>query len=392
MQIDYITSVRLDEATAPTHHVLGACQGFIAHGHRVTLLHCAPRLSAAALARLGDRRAVDEVVHWWPRLRGGWRLFQQTMSWSVRRRARAPAASRVFYFRCTPSAALNRTLRKIGAPKVLEVNGSEIFQSEAFADFVAAVDLVLFEGRKMLDLFCERFPQQALKARVHVTPATDANLFRPLDRGACRSELGIDPALKVVLHSSGFMRHHDFDTVLQAFRAVHAEQPQSRLLLVGKGPRWNEVRGKAQDLLDAGAVVMPGAVPAERLPVYIGAADVCLSVSTKEALAEGNFRAFKTYEHMACERPSVDAVDFNVTVPQWATDHLSLVAAESPEALCEAMRRVLESPHEWTERCARARRYVLENRSWPAVIKSTLDFIDELSSRPLQPFDDRTCR
>jgi glycosyltransferase involved in cell wall biosynthesis len=130
----------------------------------------------------------------------------------------------------------------------------------------------------------------------------------------------------------------------------------------------------ASDLIESGLVVLPGPVAANDLPRYIGAADVCVSISIADVLDEGNLRAFKTLEYIACQRPTVETVNFELPIPDWAPRVLALVPPASPMHLADGIEQALKQPE---SALIEGRTYVVTHRSWKAVSASTLALIDE---------------
>jgi len=95
--------------------------------------------------------------------------------------------------------------------------------------------------------------------------------------------------------------HHDLRPCLRAFAGAGTAV---RLLVVGDGPdraAWEEAAGPSLGR----TVTFVGAVPHDRVPIYIGAADLCLGPYPVERWPGGSigFATLKLPEYMACARP-----------------------------------------------------------------------------------------
>lgn len=384
MRIEYLTAARLDEPTAPAHHVLGLARALAAKGHRIHLLHPGPPIVGAQDWLHG------ESIHAYPRMRGGWRLFERGVASNLRRKGRT-GETEILYLRFPPSRRVAEALKPLASFKVLEIDGTEPLRHPRFGRLLEAVDLVLGqEGQEaaLRRALSKSTPFALDKLAIHLHPATDPDHFRPLDRSACRSRLGLPREARLLLHVSTFQAHHDVATAIEALRRLAGDREDVRLILAGDGPGRRAARKAARDLVRSGRVRMPGFVSYDELPFLIGAADACLNLCQPAKLEEGNVNGFKCLEYLACARPVVESVHPGLPVPDWAAGVLHLVPPAAPEAVAAAVRDIQEHPAEWAKRCAAGRRHVQQRRTWEHAAESTLERIeaarraDSVSARP----------
>ncbi len=140
-----------------------------------------------------------------------------------------------------------------------------------------------------------------------IPPGVDTQLFRPLDRLECRNELGIDPAEQMVLFVGRIDPIKGLDTLLGATRFLQDAGSRARIHIVGgdldssgqpRGPLAALVeRARAQGV--ANRLVLWGAQPQNRLPVFYSAADVVSVPSRYESFG------LVAVEAMACAIPVV---------------------------------------------------------------------------------------
>jgi glycosyltransferase involved in cell wall biosynthesis len=376
LNLVYLTSVHLDEASAPSHHVLNTCKAMAALGQRVTLVHPGP-----PIAPLWRHTGIREKRLPYPRVKGGWRLFERLAAWKIQRLA-SLGKHDVIYMRFSPSLAVSRALKQIELPKILELNGSEVLDARDFRPLADSVDMLLVDSEKMATLVRNRLPQVAGKVRIHACVGVDTSHFGPLNRLDCRNHLRIPESRHVMLHVSGFQAHHDFATIFKAAEFLAERDRQFVLFLLGNGPRWSEIKKLAAGLRCAQSIVMPGAVPLSTLPLYIGAANICLNVVTARALGEGNFRATKLFEYMACERPVISTISVDETVPKWAIDYLSMISPENPGALAESIEGLSDRIDEIAGRLACGRQWVESHMSWTAGTRTTLSHLSAFNAIP----------
>lgn len=163
-----------------------------------------------------------------------------------------------------------------------------------------------------------------------VEHGVDLALFRPpVDRAALRASFGLTgPTVLSVGHLID-RKGHDL-----AIRAI-AELPGVRLMIAGDGPREAELRALVNTLGVARRVEFLGHVDQPRLPNLYGAADLTVSCSDREGIAN------VLLESLACGTPLV-------ATPVWGSPEVVkvaeaglLVADRSVAAIRDGIARLL---------------------------------------------------
>jgi glycosyltransferase involved in cell wall biosynthesis len=142
--------------------------------------------------------------------------------------------------------------------------------------------------------------------RVSVIPnAADPDLFGPLhEPSRIRHTLGWDE--RFVIGFVGSMKPwHGVDVLLQAMRMLGGASSPFRLLLVGAGPEFDNLRTRAAEMGLTDVVHMSGAIPHQQVPDYLRAMD--LAVAPYAPDADGYFSPVKLFEYMAMALPVVAA-------------------------------------------------------------------------------------
>ncbi len=121
----------------------------------------------------------------------------------------------------------------------------------------------------------------------------DLRLFRPLDREATRTRLGLSgPTLISVGHLIERKGHH---LIIEAMPSL----PGFTLLIAGEGPERADLEARIARLGLADRVRLLGARPHEELPELYGAADALILASSREGWAN------VLLEAMACGTPAI---------------------------------------------------------------------------------------
>lgn len=201
--------------------------------------------------------------------------------------------------------------------------------------------------------------------RIVIIPnAANIQLFRPIDRMEAMKRLELDPRFKYICFVGTFAPWQGLDVLLQAIEYLKGRN--IRLLLVGDGRLRRSITElvKTKGLEDH--VIIVGAVPYEQVPLYIGAAYLC--VMPKVYDPSTGLSPMKLYEYLACARPVV-ATD----IPE-VTEVLSrgkcgrVVPIGDARALADAIEQLLGMCEtEWTLMGLRGRSLVAKCHSWDAV-------------------------
>jgi glycosyltransferase involved in cell wall biosynthesis len=101
---------------------------------------------------------------------------------------------------------------------------------------------------------------------------TNTDFIKPVDIHDARDELGL-PEKSVICTHLGNVDLETFNLLMQAHKIVVRKHPNTLLLLVGSGPAGADfVRSLGMDK----SVICFGRQPYRRVPLYLGASDICL--------------------------------------------------------------------------------------------------------------------
>jgi glycosyltransferase involved in cell wall biosynthesis len=158
----------------------------------------------------------------------------------------------------------------------------------------------------------------------------------PVDRGALKAQLGLDPARRYVSIVARFHPVKDHHMLLEAFQRVAASRPDVDLLLVGDGPLRGDLTAQADTLGIAGRVRFMGV--RDDVPEMLAASDVFTLTSVSEAAS------LTLLEAMASRLPVVvTAVGGNPELVRAGIDGL-LVPRGDAAATAEAIGALLDDP------------------------------------------------
>ncbi len=233
-----------------------------------------------------------------------------------------------------------RTAREAGARAAVIVGGSDVLllpndprRKQAVVNVLQQSDLVL--------TVCDGLRQRVGELGVdlgHVrtlTQGIDPTRFRQENRAAARTLLGIPADAPVFVWVGRMVELKRLDVLVRAFARVHQRQPDSRLYLVGDGPKQRAIQKLVASLGLQDRVGFVGPVQPPDLPVWFQAANATVLSSSSEGLPN------VLRESLACGTPFV-ATDVG-SISEIADPFQSiLVLPGRDDELASAMSNILD--------------------------------------------------
>ncbi len=191
-----------------------------------------------------------------------------------------------------------------------------------------------------------------------ITGGADVENFTPRDRNQARQALGIPVDMKIMAFM-GFV-HYDLELVLRAFCLIYRRDKNVRLILVGKPSPLTRRIAREQGC--ESGIIEYGIVPYEKIPDYMGCADIFLLPFGRKQANIGRWPN-KVGDYMAMGRPIVSS-------PVGEMEHLfnqepiGRLACDTTEDFAEAAWELLQAP-EICRKMGQAARAAAEQRySW----------------------------
>jgi glycosyltransferase involved in cell wall biosynthesis len=260
--------------------------------------------------------------------------------------------------------------RRLGTPLLLEVNAPLSVEAAKYRELIlkrtaqelersilGGADALLVVSTALED-YARRLGVPA--ERITVLPnGVNPDRFHPGTSGeAARAQYGLR-GRHVVGFVGSLKRWHDLDTVLGAARLLAEGDGRTQLLVVGEGPRAEELQA-----IGSAHVTCTGAVAYDRVPELMAAMDV---VVVPYALgADTYFSPLKLFEAMAMAKPIVGARVGQVAEILTHDENGLLYDPGDAGALARAIRDLLDHPERGARLGAAARRAVVSERTWEA--------------------------
>jgi glycosyltransferase involved in cell wall biosynthesis len=221
---------------------------------------------------------------------------------------------------------------------------------------LANADYVVGRNRESLAVVC----RHGYRGPAEVVPnAVDADLFRPLDRAACRAALGLTGF--AVGYVGRLVAEKGLDDLLAAVALCPADV---NVLFVGDGPMAAELGARAAALGVAGRVRLLPARPFASLPAVMNAVD-CLALPSRTTGRWKEQFGRVIIEAHACGTPVVGSD--SGAIPDVVGDGGLVVPERDPAALAAALTRLARDPGLARRMGAAGRAAALSRYTWASV-------------------------
>lgn len=259
---------------------------------------------------------------------------------------------------------------RLGIPLLLEVNAPLTQEQQKYRRLVLkstaeAVERRLFQRADALFVVSEALAEFARSlgveaGKINVLPnAVNSERFSPLVGGEdVRKRYGLEG--KAVIGFIGSLKQwHDIDTLLDAVRALYAQDERVRLLVVGDGPRLSDLKALNEPFL-----ICTGGVEHDEVPRHLAATDVVAVPYSRNE--DQYFSPLKLFEAMAVAKPVVGARLGQVAQIIQDNENGLLYEPDDADDLAAKLREVLTSPDRGEGLGRAARELVLQKHTWLA--------------------------
>jgi glycosyltransferase involved in cell wall biosynthesis len=168
---------------------------------------------------------------------------------------------------------------------------------------------------KYLTYVQERWALDAAKLCL-IENATNTDRFYPLDEITARSKCNLSHFDPIVGFVGGRPWERGGTQMIELASRLLPQYPNLGIVIVGGG--WHQLRGldqlrkQAHELGVADHCVLPGQVPYERVPYFINAFDVGISLDKTETLSSVGNSSQKLRQYLACGKPVVSGPGGNL--------------------------------------------------------------------------------
>jgi glycosyltransferase involved in cell wall biosynthesis len=282
-----------------------------------------------------------------------------------------------------------RLARELGVPHILEVNAPLAYEQEKMRgldmkELARETERRIFREAGRVIVVSRQLQEFVAscgvpESRIHILPnAVDPQRFArhdENDESLVRAQYQLNG--KCVVGFVGSLKPwHGTETLLAAFRELHARDANTHLLVVGDGPGRETLEHYAQSEDLNGAVTFPGNVPYDDIPRYIEAMDI--TVAPYIPNENFYFSPIKIFEYMMMAKPVVAGRIGQVEEMIADGETGLLYEPGNIEQLTAALTR-LASDAELSRRIgAKAKAWVQQERTWDNNARQVIEIANGL--------------
>jgi glycosyltransferase involved in cell wall biosynthesis len=215
------------------------------------------------------------------------------------------------------------------------------------------------------------------KAKTCVLSAgIDLTRFNPkLDGYEVRKTYGIKKE-DIVLFFMGWL--YDFsglkEVALELVK-IKDEKPNVKLLIVGDGDAFNDLQKIREKYNLTTQLILAGKQPYEKIPGFIGAADICLLPAYPDEKTMQDIVPIKMYEYMAMRKPVI-TTKLPGIMKEFGNDN-GVIYVDKPEDAINKAIELIDSGY-INEEGRRASRFV-EKYKWDTIVSDFEGILEELT-------------
>lgn len=132
-----------------------------------------------------------------------------------------------------------------------------------------------------------------------VVPMAADPMFQPMDRDACRGQMGLPPDAPLVGYCGSLYRSRGVETLFQVIEILCRLVPEVKLVLSGRRQKGMEIPSAIRP-----SVIECGYLPDEYMPLLLNSMNVLLTINRPSSFGEYSYPV-KIYEAMQCDVPIV---------------------------------------------------------------------------------------
>jgi glycosyltransferase involved in cell wall biosynthesis len=205
--------------------------------------------------------------------------------------------------------------------------------------------------------------------------------FQPLDKKACRAELGFAPDIDYIGYVGCFTGWDGIEHIVRALPEIQKDFPETKVLLVGDGEQKSFVENEVKKLGLEKEVIFSGYVPYQDLPKYLNAFTVAVapyggSESIQTRNKKGGLSSLKCKEYISSGLPVVAA---DISGVEYLKDLAGFVIPQSDtKTLAAKVKLLLGDPALRTRFSLAGREYAVKNCSWQKAANKTREIFESI--------------
>lgn len=200
-------------------------------------------------------------------------------------------------------------------PVIMEVNGISNETGRLPKPIAKIINLVLHNRYSIATHIVTVTPKlkEFLQLNYNLAPdkvsvvenGANIDLFKQMNKEDALKKLDLNSAFKYVCFVGHLAAWQGVEYLIKSSPFVLSECPNTKFIIVGDGPKLDELKKLVDTLNISSNYIFTGYVDYEKVPVYINASNICVAPFVIERNDKIGLSALKIYEYLACGKPVV---------------------------------------------------------------------------------------
>lgn len=291
---------------------------------------------------------------------------------TARKILRENEISHVFFGAAAPLGLLAHGLRRAGAKRIIALtHGHEVWWSKLWPftwmmrRIGSGVDALTYLGDFTKSAISRAINSRAKNAMVRIAPGIDTTHFAPAsDSDLLKRELDLE-GKRVIVSVGRLVHRKGQDTLVESLPKIIERHPEAHLLFVGVGPHLEYIHKRAIQLGVLEHLSFVGRVQYRELPRFISVGEV-FAMPSRSRLAglEVEGLGIVYLEASACGLPVVGGRSGGAPDALLEGETGFAVDGRSPDAVAEAIIRLLDDPAMAKQMGERGRQWIIDEWEW----------------------------
>jgi len=213
---------------------------------------------------------------------------------------------------------------------------------------------------------------------VVINNGANTDLFYPLNQKEAQTRLNLEHSNNYICFVGNLAPWQGVEYLIRASPIILEKYPNTYFLIVGDGVMKKELIQLTNELGISDKFIFTGGVSYEMVPIYINAADICVAPFIQERNSKIGLSALKTYEYLACGKPTVASDIPGVKeLLDYSGGGIS-VASEGSEDFANAILKLISNESLRNSMGKNGREYIVANHSWDSVARKVINICNDV--------------
>lgn len=227
------------------------------------------------------------------------------------------------------------------------------------------------------DKIITKNPSLNRKKLTVLNSGANTTLFKPLNKRECCMTIGMDHSVKYIGYLGAIFEHSGLDVLIECADDILSEIGKTEFLIFGDGPQKNRLIEKTKHLGLDHKFRFFGQVDYHKIPVHIGATDICVAPYLETIDTNSGTKIF---DYLACGKPVVASIMEHKENIFAESNAVNFVRPGDPKILAKAIIALLSNKKRICTMSRNGRSFIVDNFSREEIANKISNFACQLLS------------